>query len=237
MATTQPSLTNAEQIRDHRWWRPGWRRGRRFYAWHLTFEGQQDLHALVDRYQCALSGLAGLDMVPREWLHLTMQGVGFVDEVTTADVERIARAARRRLAALPVPGLAFGRTVVFPESVVLAPEPAQPVHEIRSAVRAAIAEVWGTAGVPEREEGFRAHVSVAYSNSARPAAPVVAALGAVDAAAAVVTVTAASLIVLHRDAGMYRRSSTRTRASSTSNTTAARPPPESWSASCNASWP
>jgi hypothetical protein len=27
-------------MRRHWWWRPGWRPGRRLYAWHLTFGDQ-----------------------------------------------------------------------------------------------------------------------------------------------------------------------------------------------------
>jgi hypothetical protein len=66
-------------MRRHWWWRPGWRPGRRLYAWHLTLrdqtvsQGQADLRQVVGAYQARLAGLAGLDLVPAEWLHLTVQ--------------------------------------------------------------------------------------------------------------------------------------------------------------------
>jgi hypothetical protein len=75
-----------ERMRRHWWWRPGWRPGRRLYAWHLTFgdqtvsRGQADLRRVVGDYQARLAELPGLDLVPAEWLHLTMQSIGFADE-------------------------------------------------------------------------------------------------------------------------------------------------------------
>src|SRR6202035_5627646 len=75
---------DAERMRDHWWWRPGWRPGRRMYAWHFTFDGETALHELVDVYQQRLAGLPGLDPIPRQWLHLTTQGIGFTDEVPDA---------------------------------------------------------------------------------------------------------------------------------------------------------
>jgi hypothetical protein len=55
-------------------------------------------------YQTRLAGPPGLDPVPFEWLHLTVQGIGFADEIDTAEVDRIVAAVRRRCAALaPLP--------------------------------------------------------------------------------------------------------------------------------------
>jgi hypothetical protein len=42
---------NEQTMRDYWWWRPGWRVGRQMYTWHFTFDGQDELHALVDAYQ------------------------------------------------------------------------------------------------------------------------------------------------------------------------------------------
>ncbi len=93
--------TASERMRDHWWWRPGWRPGRRMYTWHFTFDNQAALHALVDAYQARLAGLPGIDLIPRQWLHLTTQGVGFTDEVPDTDIEAVIDAARKRLAAVP----------------------------------------------------------------------------------------------------------------------------------------
>jgi hypothetical protein len=71
-----------------RHWR--WRPGRRQYAWHLTFgeqtvlRGRAQLLRVAGACQARLAGLPGLDLVPAEWLHLTVQPVGFADEVAGA---------------------------------------------------------------------------------------------------------------------------------------------------------
>ena len=102
---------DAERMRDHWWWRPGWRPGRRMYTWHFTFDGQTALHELVDAYQERLAGLPGLDPIPRQWLHLTTQGIGFTDEVPDADIEAIIEASRERLADVPRATVTMGPAV------------------------------------------------------------------------------------------------------------------------------
>jgi hypothetical protein len=37
---------DADGVRDHWYWRPGWAIGRRFYAWHITFADQSQVVAL-----------------------------------------------------------------------------------------------------------------------------------------------------------------------------------------------
>lgn len=185
---------------DHWYWRPGWRVGRRFYTWHLTFQDRPELHAHAAVYRQALAGLPALDMVPDRWLHLTTQGLGFVDEVDRGDVDRIAQAARKRLAALAPFTLEFAAPHVASEGVAWWLDTAA-VNPVRDAIRAAIGEVWPH--VPEPAEGFAAHVSLAYANADSPGEPVAAALAKVDAAPAAVPVDSAELIVLHRDNRMY----------------------------------
>lgn len=197
------SHAHADTVRNHWWWRPGWREGRRFYSWHLTFEHAPELHALVDAYQRQLAALPGLDLIPREWLHLTMQGVGFTDEVSDADLARLVHAAQRRLAGLPSIDLAFQRALIRPEAVVLATTPAESVIGIRDAIRGAFPDAQ-LGNAPERRDGFLPHVSVAYINQDGPAAPISAALEQVDARPATATIHAASLIVLDRDSRLYR---------------------------------
>lgn len=131
-----------------------------------------------------------------DWLHFTVQGVGFIGEVTPDDLARIVEAVRPRLAAGPAVALTFTRPVVFSESVVLVPEPAEPVHAIRIAIRAGIADVWGPERVPETDEGFRAHVSIGYVNRPGLASPIIRAVQRIRPEPATVTIRVASLIEL-----------------------------------------
>src|SRR5215472_3175916 len=88
-------------MRDHWWWRPGWRLGRRAYTFHITFEdpdaveGGDDLRRMATEYQGILATLPGLDLVPLHWLHLTMQNVGFTDEVPEASADAVLAAGRK----------------------------------------------------------------------------------------------------------------------------------------------
>jgi 2'-5' RNA ligase len=189
-----------EAMADHWWWRPGWTVGRRFYTWHLTFAGQRDVQRLAAAYRTALADVPGLDLIPDEWLHLTMQGIGFVDEVETSVVDVIVEAARVRLAAVEPFTLEFTRPGIDPESVHWALKDSGPAA-VRTAIRAGMGTV--LPDVPENEDGFRAHVSIAYSSSVGPAEPVYAALKRIDEPLATARITAAQLIVLHRDRRMY----------------------------------
>jgi len=101
-----------ERMRDHWWWRPGWRPGRRMYTWHFTFDGQEALHKLVDAYQARLAGLPGLDPIPHQWLHLTTQGIGFTDEVPDAELDAILQESRRRLGGAPLVRVSVGDHVI-----------------------------------------------------------------------------------------------------------------------------
>jgi 2'-5' RNA ligase len=195
--------TNADKVKDHWYWRPGWHVGARFYTWHITFNDQPDVIALAHEYHDALKQQSLLDVVPDEWLHLTMQGIGFVDQVDTADVDAIVARASRRCASLSTMNLRIGRPHVDPESIQIAVEPAGPVQALRREIRSAIGDVWGTERIPEPAEPYSPHMSLAYINSEGPAAPLVDAIDATPTLSADARISACQLIVLNRDNGMY----------------------------------
>ncbi len=198
------ALVNVERTRDHWYWRPGWRIGRRFHTWHLTFGDDPAMHRLVAAYQQSLARTPGLDLIPPRWLHLTTQGLGFTDDLSTSDVDAVVAAVRRRLADVPAPLVTFHRPIVIAEAIVLPPHPTEPVRQVREAIRAGIADAWGAQRVPEPTNRFRPHVSLAYSNTAAPAAPIIAALDATQPEPATIRLAEASLILLGRDEHLYR---------------------------------
>jgi 2'-5' RNA ligase len=189
------------QMRDHWWWRPGWRVGRRMYTWHFTFDGQDELHALVDAYQKRLAQFPGLDPIPRSWLHLTTQGLGFVDETPTADVEAVIDAARNRISALPKVSVEIGPALVDPEVVRLKVQPVDSLAHVRRALRQTITEIRGPESLMEAD-GWEPHVSVAYSNAVGPMEPIAAALSP-ELDPAPVEIAEVQLIVLNRDRQLY----------------------------------
>jgi len=196
--------THATQLRNHWWWRPGWNSNRRFYTWHLTFEGQDQLHQLVTTYHQALHDVPGLDLIPLQWLHLTMQGIGFTDEVHPDQAQAIADAAGRRLAELSPVELTFHQPVIRPEALALPPEPVQAIVTIRDAIRDGVAAVWGDDGVPEIGNRFDPHLSLAYVNTDGPAKTALEALTSVTPEPVRVSINEASLIILRRTEHLYR---------------------------------
>jgi 2'-5' RNA ligase len=196
-------VSQLEPMRDHWWWRPGWKIGRSFYTWHITFADQPAAAELVEAYAPALSQLPTLDPVPLRWLHLTMQGIGFTDEVDRNDVDRIVSAAQKRCAQLEPFTVTIGPAHADPETIQMPVRPIEPLALVRQAIRDAIGEVWGAENVPEPADGWRAHVSLGYSNSAGPAEPAAITLAAHQKHSAGVNVSAVSLINLNRDSKAY----------------------------------
>jgi 2'-5' RNA ligase len=197
------TYTNATEMRDHWWWRPGWAVGRRFYTWHFTFEGQEELHKLVSAYQEALAGVATLDLVPLRWLHLTVQGLGFADEVDKRDLVKIDAAVASHLEELPTPVVAFERPVIRPEAIALPPTPIDSLREVKAAIRRGIADVWGHSRVPEQLEGFQPHVTVAYSSGEGDVGGIISRLEAVNVMPARVELRFPQRITLQRDHRIY----------------------------------
>jgi 2'-5' RNA ligase len=203
-------------MRNHWWWRPGWSEGRRVYTFHVTFrdadatvDGGADLRRLAAEHQARLAAAPpGLDPVPLEWLHLTMQNVGFADEVGEERLRQVAATATAACAALAPFELTFAGAIVSREAVMLLPAPPDPVAHLREALRGAIGAVLGVEAVttsPEQVRGFRPHVSVAYANADGPAQAYEEAVAAAPALApASVRVRAATLMSQDRDEGYYR---------------------------------
>src|SRR5579884_1322284 len=131
-------MSDAQRTANHWWWRPGWSTGRRFLTWHLTFDDAPEVHRLAATYREALVQVPCLDLIPDTWLHCTMQGLGFVDEVEQEDVQAIVEAAGKRLAAMSPFTVTIDRPAFTPEAIRWEADPAEPVAAVRAAIREAI---------------------------------------------------------------------------------------------------
>jgi 2'-5' RNA ligase len=190
------------EVRDHWYWRPNWRPGRSFYAWHVIFGNDAVLTDVHAAYQSLVGSLPGLSPVPVQWLHLTLQGIGFVDKVPQADLDPIIEAAQRRLEHFRPFEIKLGPAVVDVESLQLPVTPVDRMRRLRAQLRAAVTDVWGRDSVPELPE-LDPHVSLGYWNQIAPAEPLRQRVNALSGGVAITEVTHVSLINLSRDHNQY----------------------------------
>lgn len=164
------------QLQDHWLPEPGADPARQRLMWFMLFGDQPQVADLARTGQARLSELPGLDLVPPEWLHLTTLIAGFSDEITPEQAEAMASHARRRLARTrPVP-ITLGRVLYHPRAIMLDAGPAAALTPVLRAAQEATRAATGRDGRLHTEP-WTPHITLAYSNKAGPAAPVIAALG------------------------------------------------------------
>jgi 2'-5' RNA ligase len=174
----------ADRLTNHWYSRAGWEPGRLFDTWHLVFDDSPQVRELAGRCRNAVRQLRGLDQVPDIWLHMTIQGVGWSDELSQDDVRTVIRHAQNELVGLGSREIQLGPPVVKGEALVLAATPTDYLNELRNRLRVAIGKSLGkhpwTAA--EQAKGFVPHVSIAYARVDANAAPYVVALNSVSPA-------------------------------------------------------
>ncbi|MFD2027641.1 2'-5' RNA ligase family protein [Promicromonospora aerolata] len=202
MADYSALYADQDTMTDHWWWRPSWHVGTRFYAWHITQEDQAGVHDLAQRYREAVPTFHTLDPVPDEWLHMTMQGVGHVEDINIAALDYVTVRVAERLRSLAPITTSYRRAHISSEALILPPDDPAAFMEVRRAIRAGITDALGEC--PEPEAGFRPHVSVAYSNAETDAAPLRTALDRAEPTTpSSATYRQVALIRMHRDRRMY----------------------------------
>jgi len=190
------------EVRDHWYWRPNWRPGRSFYTWHVIFPDDAVLTDLHGAYQRLVGSLPGITPVPVQWLHLTLQGIGFADKVPQADLAPIIEAAQRRLEHFRPFEIKLGPAVVDVESLQLPVTPVDRLRRLRAQLRAAVTDVWGRDSVPTLPE-LDPHVSLGYWNQPAPPAPLCQLVNALPGSTATTDLTRVTLLNLNRDHHQY----------------------------------
>jgi 2'-5' RNA ligase len=191
-----------EEVRDHWYWRPGWRAGRSFYTWHITFADRPEIAALHTSYADLVNDLPGFTPVPLEWLHVTLQGVGFTDRVPDEDLADIIEATRHRVTTIEAFPVTIGPAVLDAETVQLPIRPVEPLQHLRDLIRAAITDVWGDDAIPELPD-LNPHITLAYSNHRDPTGPAAARLLAHPPHTATLPITTLTLVTLTRTTHLY----------------------------------
>jgi len=159
---------------------PEWLNGRQLWAFYLTFAGASALHDFAAAHQSRLAGIDGLDLVDRRWLHVTIQGAAFTDQIDPEAYQLLVRAvaqltARERAIDLVVQRPRPARDAVWMQAI-----PSHPLDGLRDRLRSAATAVLGTDelyALPEPVGGFNPHITVAYVRPPVPqAADITAAL-------------------------------------------------------------
>jgi 2'-5' RNA ligase len=144
--------------------------------WFMLLGDHPEVAELVRTAQDRLAGLRGLDLVPPEWLHMTTLIAGFSDEITADQVNAMADHARRLLARTPPIRITLGRILYHPRAVMLEARPHEALDPVLQIAQDATRLATGREGRLYHEP-WVPHITVAYSNMARPAAPLIEALG------------------------------------------------------------
>ncbi|MEU6034462.1 2'-5' RNA ligase family protein [Actinomadura sp. NPDC047616] len=144
-------------------------------VWHILVDDQPAVCELARQCQQRLAALDGLDFVPRQWLHMTTQIVGFTDEIPDAEIEAMADAAAEGLRRVDPIEVEIGKIWFHSEAVMLGIRPPRALDPVRSAIREAVARSVTIHQLAD-EPDWTPHISIAYSNSDGPAAPVIEAL-------------------------------------------------------------
>ena len=164
------------QMEDHWSPQPGVDPARTQLMWFMLLGDQPEVVELVRIGQDRLAGLGGLDLVPREWLHMTTLIAGFSDEITADQVDLMTDHARQLLARIPPARITLGRVLYHPRAVMLDARPHEALEPVLRAVQEATRIATGREGLLYHEP-WVPHITLAYSNMVRPAAPVIQALG------------------------------------------------------------
>jgi 2'-5' RNA ligase len=193
-----------DRLTDHWWWRPGWRPTRRYLTWYLVFDADSPAVTLAQQLQAELD-LPYLDPVPCDGFHLTVQGVGFADEVGDEQVRALGDQAEVLCRGLPPIRMTVGPLAGYSGGVFLRVSPWEPLEELRRRLRIAVSATLGEDAVPHERRTFKPHVSVAYCNAYVPAQTLIERVRRLREREPVTdTVKSADLLRVRRDGHVYR---------------------------------
>ena len=155
---------SAVGLRDHWVWRPEWTPERTCLYWYLTFREDEIADAVGDAVLQTVRRTSWLDAVPTRWCHVTVADVGFTDELTPSDVERVTAAVAEALDGEEHLQLTLGPMLTYASAVVLAAAPLDRLRAVKDHVRRATSAVLGARHADFHRQVFWPHLSLAYAN-------------------------------------------------------------------------
>jgi 2'-5' RNA ligase len=193
------------EMRDH-WtdWRPEWTRTRTCLYWYLTFREDQLQAVLGDEILRAAAGPRWLDAVPPEWCHVTVTDVGFTDELSRRDVDRVTEAVADAVSGEDRLRLSVGPVQSFATAVVLTVGPLDRLRAVKATVRRSTAGALGPRHADVHRRLFWPHLSLGYVNRPVEADTVTRFLAGVPPVQAEVDVDALTLAAVTRRDHRYQ---------------------------------
>lgn len=189
-----------DQFTDRRQARPGAPDFSDSVCWHLLLGDLEPVQAIAAEAHQRLVGFTGMHITPLRWLHATVLLAGRAAELTQADMDQMLSKARLKLNSTAPASVTLGRVIYHPEGIVLPIAPASALTPVFEAAQAATLEVTGNPGVTSTPgPSWVPHVTLCYSTSQQPAAPIIAALGKALPAHEV-TIDKLSLVIQHGSA-------------------------------------
>jgi hypothetical protein len=163
-----PSALDELQLASHWDEIADWPPERLLHACYLTMSDQPGLRAVVADYQRQLASVPGLDLILPEWLHMSVQGLCFLDEVRPESVIELAWRLDDLFAALEPFEVTVERPEAVGDSILMPVRPIEPVARLRDQVRTLAGE-HGDFGelfvLPGQHGAFDPHISIAYANA------------------------------------------------------------------------
>jgi len=153
------------------------RAGQGMLYWHILLGESPQVRALASIAREKLAPFSGLHFTPMRWLHMTTLAVGLMDDFTEAEIGNMAAHARDFLRDIPPVTVVLGKILYHPEAITLAIGPAGVLDTVHDAISAAADGTPGMSKKTTRRELWIPHVTLAYSTTAQPAAPIIATLG------------------------------------------------------------
>jgi 2'-5' RNA ligase len=184
-------------LKNHWTWRPDWRIDRPCLWWYLTFEDQPALAAALGDTRSALHRMREVDVIPPQWLHLTLTEAGFPDEVSEDRVAAAVSTVADALRDQPPLTLTLGPLTTLPGAAVLAAHPIEALRVLHRTVREATAAA-GLSPAQPGEEDFWPHVSIGYLNRRADRSALMSAASATVPTRTEVTVDRVSLAAVTR---------------------------------------
>jgi 2'-5' RNA ligase len=163
-------------------------------CWHLLLGGDAAVQAAAATARQRLARFTGLHMTPQEWLHVTILRAGTADLITQGDMSRMIARAQADLARTAPVTVTMQRVFYHPEAIVLSVSPVSALAPVLAAARTATSEVLGADADDSGGGEWMPHLTLCYSTTEQPAAPVIAELGK-TLPASKVTIGELSLVV------------------------------------------